>query len=66
MKCDPSLLRPAKPAVNSRLIRQLLLPPLIILLMVGLGMAGYLISESNGIRTLSENGERQQIGRAHV
>lgn len=59
MKCDPSLLRPAKPAVNSRLIRQLLLPPLIILLMVGLGMAGYLISESNGIRTLSENGERQ-------
>ena len=37
MKCDPSLLLPAKPAVNSRLIRQLLLPPLIILLMVGLG-----------------------------
>ena len=59
MKCDPSLLRPAKPAVKSRLIRQLLLPPLIILLMVGLGLAGYLISESNGIRTLSENGERQ-------
>ena len=59
MKCDPSLLLPAKPSVNSRLIRQLLLPPLIILLMVGLGLAGYLISESNGIRTLSENGERQ-------
>ncbi|GLH35630.1 ATP-binding protein [Pseudomonas putida] len=59
MKCDPSLLLPAKPAVKSRLIRQLLLPPLIILLMVGLGLAGYLISESNGIRALSENGERQ-------
>ncbi len=59
MKCDPSLLRPAQPVVKSRLIRQLLLPPLIILLMVGLGLAGYLISESNGIRTLSENGERQ-------
>ncbi|MBA6117680.1 ATP-binding protein [Pseudomonas sp. NC26] len=59
MKCDPSLLLPAKPAVKSRLIRQLLLPPLIVLLMVGLGLAGFLISESNGIRTLSENGERQ-------
>ncbi|MDH0648255.1 ATP-binding protein [Pseudomonas sp. GD03858] len=59
MKCDPSLLRPAQPAVKSRLIRQLLVPPLVILLMVGLGLAGYLISESNGIRSLSENGERQ-------
>ena len=59
MKCDPSLLRPAQPTVKSRLIRQLLVPPLVILLMVGLGMAGFLISESNGIRTLSENGERQ-------
>ncbi|WP_342649513.1 ATP-binding protein [Pseudomonas sp. REB1044] len=59
MKCDPSLLRPAQPAVKSRLIRQLFLPPLIILLMVGLGSVGYMISESNGIRALSENGERQ-------
>ncbi|QXH52639.1 sensor histidine kinase [Pseudomonas fakonensis] len=58
MKCDPSLLRPAQPAVKSRLIRQLLLPPLVILLMVGLGFAGFMISENNGIRTLSENGER--------
>jgi len=61
MKCDPALFRPAQPAlaVKPRLIRQLLLPPLIILLMIGLGMAGYLISEGNGIRALSENGERQ-------
>ncbi|ANC02172.1 MULTISPECIES: sensor histidine kinase [Pseudomonas] len=59
MKCDPSLLRPAKPAVKSRLIRQLFLPPLIVLLMVGLGLVGYMISENNGIRALSENGERQ-------
>ncbi|WP_327438659.1 sensor histidine kinase [Pseudomonas donghuensis] len=61
MKCDPTLFRPAKPAlaVKPRLIRQLLLPPLIILLMIGLGVAGFMISEHNGIRTLSENGERQ-------
>lgn len=61
MKCDPTLFRPAKPAlaVKPRLIRQLLIPPLIILLMVGLGVAGFLISEHNGIRTLSESGERQ-------
>ncbi|MDR2305851.1 MAG: sensor histidine kinase [Paucimonas sp.] len=45
--------------MKSRLIRQLLLPPLVILLMVGLGMAGFLVSENNGIRTLSETGERQ-------
>ncbi|MGG5290757.1 sensor histidine kinase [Pseudomonas shirazensis] len=59
MKCDPSLLRPALPAVKSRLIRQLLLPPLIILLMVGLGLIGYVLSDNSGIRILSENGERQ-------
>ncbi len=61
MKCDPTLFRPAKPdlAVKPRLIRQLLIPPLIILLMIGLGMAGFLISEHNGIRSLSESGERQ-------
>jgi len=61
MKCAPTLLRPAKPAlaVKPRLIRQLLIPPLILLLTVGLGVVGYLVSEHNGIRTLSDNGERQ-------
>ncbi|MFJ4372097.1 ATP-binding protein [Pseudomonas japonica] len=61
MKCDPTLLRPAKPAlaVKPRLIRQLLIPPLILLLTIGLGVGGYLVSEHNGIRTLSDNGERQ-------
>ncbi|MFW3899612.1 sensor histidine kinase [Pseudomonas putida] len=61
MKCDPTLFRPAKPAlaVKPRLIRHLLIPPLILLLTIGLGVAGYLVSEHNGIRTLSDNGERQ-------
>lgn len=59
MKCNPALLRLTKPAVKSRLLRQLLIPPLIILLMLGFGVVAYLISENNGIRTLSENGERQ-------
>jgi two-component system sensor histidine kinase AauS len=35
------------------------LPPLIILLMIGLGYVTYLLSETNGIKALSENGERQ-------
>jgi len=61
MKCDPTLYRAAPPslAVKPRLIRQLFLPPLIILLMIGLGYIGFWISEYYGIRTLSENGERQ-------
>ncbi|WP_339532081.1 sensor histidine kinase [Pseudomonas mucidolens] len=61
MKCDPTLYRAAPPslAVKPRLIRQLFLPPLIILLMVGLGFIGFWTSEYYGIRTLSENGERQ-------
>ncbi len=61
MKCDPTLFRASPPslAVKPRLIRHLFLPPLIILLMIGLGYAGYRISEHYGIRTLSENGERQ-------
>lgn len=61
MKCDPTLYRAAPPslAVKPRLIRQLFLPPLIILLMIGLGYIGFWTSEYYGIRTLGENGERQ-------
>ena len=61
MKCDPNQYRAAPPslAVKPRLIRQLFLPPLIIALMVGLGYIGFWVSEYYGIRTLSDNGERQ-------
>jgi two-component system sensor histidine kinase AauS len=61
MKCDPTFYRASTPAlaVKPRLIRHFFLPPLIILLMLGLGYAAYLVSERNGIRTLSETGERQ-------
>ena len=61
MKCDPTLYRGAPPslAVKPRLLRHLLLPPLIILLTIGLGYAGYRVSEHFGIRNLSESGERQ-------
>ncbi|AIR87858.1 sensor histidine kinase [Pseudomonas cremoricolorata] len=59
MKCNPALLRLTRPTVKSRLLRQLLIPPLIILLMVGIGLVAFLVSQSNGIRTLSETGERQ-------
>ncbi len=61
MKCDPTLYRAAPPslAVKPRLIRQLFLPPLIILLMIGLGFIGFWTSEHYGIQTLGENGERQ-------
>ncbi|WP_296253984.1 sensor histidine kinase [Pseudomonas sp. UBA4194] len=57
MKCPPA----TKPdlTVKPRLIRQVFLPPLILLLTVGLGYVGFLLSEHNGIRALSENGERQ-------
>ena len=61
MKCDPTIYRGAPPslAVKPRLLRHLLLPPLILLLTIGLGFAGYRVSEHFGIRSLSENGERQ-------
>ncbi|WP_349972092.1 sensor histidine kinase [Pseudomonas caspiana] len=61
MKCDSNLYRAAPPslAVKPRLIRHLFLPPLIIVLMFGLGYVAYLISEHYGIKTLSESGERQ-------
>src|SRR5471030_1816130 len=61
MKCDPTLYCAAPPslAVKPRLIRHLLLPPLIIALMIGLGYVGFWTSEHYGIRNLSENGQRQ-------
>ncbi|WP_147472426.1 sensor histidine kinase, partial [Pseudomonas coronafaciens] len=61
MKCDPTLYRAAPPslAVKPRLIRQLFLPPLILMLMIGLGYIAYLVSEHSGIKSLRETGERQ-------
>ena len=61
MKCDPNQYRAAPPslAVKPRLIRQLFLPPLIVALMIGLGYIGFWVSDYYGIRTLSDNGERQ-------
>jgi len=45
--------------VKPRLIRQVFLPPLILLLVAGLGYIGFLYSEHTGIRSLRETGERQ-------
>ncbi len=61
MKCDSTLYRAAPPslAVKPRLIRHLFLPPLVIALMIGLGYIGFWVSEHYGIRSLSENGQRQ-------
>ncbi|WP_277962345.1 ATP-binding protein [Pseudomonas sp. RIT-To-2] len=61
MKCAPDHSRATSPAfaVKPRLIRQLFLPPLILLLTVSLGYAGYRASLYSGIRALSESGERQ-------
>ncbi|KZL37275.1 histidine kinase [Pseudomonas syringae pv. syringae] len=61
MKCDPTLYRAAPPslAVKPRLIRQLFLPPLILMLMIGLGYIAYMVSEHSGIKSLRETGERQ-------
>jgi len=59
MKCDPPLSAPPSLAVKPRLIRQLFLPPLVILLMIALGYSTYLYSETTGIKTLGENGQRQ-------
>ncbi|SET39880.1 two-component sensor histidine kinase AauS [Pseudomonas graminis] len=61
MKCDPPLYRAAPPslAVKPRLIRHLFVPPLIILLMIALGYVTYLYSETNAIKALGENGQRQ-------
>ena len=61
MKCAPSQFRAAPPdlAVKPRLIRQVFLPPLLVALMLGLGYLGFWISDRAGIRSLSENGQRQ-------
>ncbi|MBP1147045.1 two-component system sensor histidine kinase AauS [Pseudomonas sp. PvP027] len=61
MKCDPTLYRAAPPslAVKPRLIRQVFLPPLILMLMIGLGYIAYLVSEHSAIKGLRETGERQ-------
>ena len=61
MKCDTTLYRAAPPSlvVKPRLIRHLFLPPLVIALMIGLGFLGFWVSEHYGIRSLSENGQRQ-------
>ncbi|TDV70140.1 ATP-binding protein [Pseudomonas sp. LP_7_YM] len=59
MKCDPPLSAPPSLAVKPRLIRHLFLPPLVIVLMIALGYVTYLYSETNGIKALGENGERQ-------
>ncbi|MFJ3466625.1 ATP-binding protein [Pseudomonas sp. NPDC090201] len=59
MKCDPPLSATPSLAVKPRLIRQLFLPPLVILLMIALGYFTYLYSEKNGIQALGENGQRQ-------
>ncbi|RXT77372.1 two-component sensor histidine kinase [Pseudomonas syringae] len=60
-KADPTLYRAAPPslAVKPRLIRQLFLPPLILMLMIGLGYIAYLVSEHSAIKGLRETGERQ-------
>ncbi|MCO8164527.1 ATP-binding protein [Pseudomonas sp. 21LCFQ02] len=61
MKCDPSLYRAAPPslAVKPRLIRQLFLPPLILILVIAMGYGAYRVSEHHGIQNLSESGARQ-------
>ncbi len=61
MKCDPDHSRATSPAlaVKPRLIRHLFLPPLILLLTVGLGYAGYRASLYSGIHGLDESGQRQ-------
>jgi two-component system sensor histidine kinase AauS len=50
---------PLVPYVKPRLIRQLFIPPLIILLMISLGYGGFVISERSALRDLGVTGQRQ-------
>lgn len=58
LQCLPSPLPPPL-TVKPRLLRNLLLPILLLLLTLGFGYGGYLISEGAGTRTLIETGQRQ-------
>ncbi|WPO99059.1 ATP-binding protein [Pseudomonas sp. HR96] len=61
MKCASARQRAPSPAlyVKPRLIRHFFLLPLVLLAMLGLGYAGFVISQHNGMRALAETGERQ-------
>ncbi len=61
MQCPSSSLRAVPPAltVKPRLLRHLLLTVLMLLLVLGCGYAGYLISEKFAIAALTDSGERQ-------
>ncbi len=58
MQCPPSPLPPPL-TVKPRLLRNLLLPLLLLLLTLGFGYGGYLISDGAGTRALIGSGERQ-------
>ncbi|WP_024763027.1 sensor histidine kinase [Pseudomonas nitroreducens] len=58
MQCASSPLPPPL-TVKPRLVRNYLLPFLLLLLTLGFGYGGYLISEGAGTRSLIESGERQ-------
>ncbi|MCP8463953.1 ATP-binding protein [Pseudomonas sp. ZM23] len=58
LQCASSPL-PSSLTVKPRLLRNLLLPILLLLLTLGFGYGGYLISEGAGTRALIETGERQ-------
>ncbi|QIE90795.1 sensor histidine kinase [Pseudomonas nitroreducens] len=58
LQCASSPLPPPL-TVKPRLVRNYLLPFLLLLLTLGFGYGGYLISEGAGTRSLIESGERQ-------
>ncbi|WP_448683756.1 sensor histidine kinase [Pseudomonas nicosulfuronedens] len=58
LQCASSPLPPPL-TVKPRLVRNYLLPLLLLLLTLGFGYGGFLISEGAGTRTLIETGERQ-------
>lgn len=61
MKCASARHRDPSPAlyVKPRLIRHFFLLPMVLLAMLGLGYAGFVISQHNGMRALAESAERQ-------